>query len=266
MGLTEPDQILFANKRFSAGVEKEIAAQLIGLVYDAVQLLIGQVHLISVFRRPAAGTMQVAGRSGIHQNSPRNVAVILLCQLIMDFSVPEGGVDDKVFKYSTAHLGIHIGENVQNQPVPVVIRVFQDLIAESWLLRARFSGINLSMYSPSFGKFSFGFLSIYSYIIRSPAVCIVFISSICLIPFLVNIIVKLEKRMPVHSRFSRQASGLCRDAYLRFVIITPMTRITATTATTTTFAIVFCPPAPLSSLISLSLYQPITCTVLEFHL
>ena len=76
--------IIFSHKRFSAGQQIQVDAELFALRYDFIHIREGEIMLIAVGARPAAFAMHIARRGWIEQNQPRNIAVILL-PVISDF-------------------------------------------------------------------------------------------------------------------------------------------------------------------------------------
>src|SRR5699024_10108410 len=76
MRFTQAEQIVLAYHRFTAGVEEHIGSQFIGLIDDVIQFLIAQIQLITVFCRPTAGAMKVAGGSGVQQDCPGAIASV----------------------------------------------------------------------------------------------------------------------------------------------------------------------------------------------
>ena len=76
MFLAETDQVFFADKRFTTGVNVHIYAQFFALSDDIVDFVVSQIEFMTIFSSPASGTMQVTGRSRIEKNCPRNVTVV----------------------------------------------------------------------------------------------------------------------------------------------------------------------------------------------
>ena len=84
MTLTESNQIFFANQGFSASVDVHVDTELFTLFYyviDGVQI---QVQFVTVLSSPAAGTVQITGRSRVEKDSPGNVAVLFCHDILMD--------------------------------------------------------------------------------------------------------------------------------------------------------------------------------------
>ena len=123
MGLAQPDDVLFAHQRLAAGVEEEVAAQVVGLADDAVYLLVGQVELVAVLGRPAAGAVQVAGGGGVEQNGPGDVAAVLFGVALLLLVAKEAGVEAEVAEGGLEHVVVHVAPQVHQVAVPDVFRV-----------------------------------------------------------------------------------------------------------------------------------------------
>ena len=78
MTFAQGDDILLPHQWFTAGINEEVAAELLSLSNHTVQLFQCQIQFIAILRRPAAGAVQIAGAGRIKQNRPRNVAVVFL--------------------------------------------------------------------------------------------------------------------------------------------------------------------------------------------
>ena len=96
MGLAQLDNVFLANQGFASGKQEEIAAKLVGLIHDAVHFRVAQVQLVAVLCRPAAGAMEVAGRGGVHQNGPGDVAAVLFPVLFLLGITKQRGVQTKI--------------------------------------------------------------------------------------------------------------------------------------------------------------------------
>ena len=83
MLLAQPDQVFFPDHRLSSCVDIHIDSQFFSLTYDIVDLIIGKVQFVAVFRSPAAGAVKVAGAGGIQQDGPGNIAAVFLSALFL---------------------------------------------------------------------------------------------------------------------------------------------------------------------------------------
>ena len=78
MFFTQFNDIRFPHQRFAAGIHIEINTQFFSLCDDPVQIFVGQVQFVTVLCCPTAGTVQVTGAGRIHQDQPRNIALMCL--------------------------------------------------------------------------------------------------------------------------------------------------------------------------------------------
>ena len=79
---------------------------------------------MSVFRRPAAGAVQVAGRGGVQQNGPGHIAPLFFPHSLLPAAADQGGIDNKVFQKGLPHAHIQL-EHLPDQLIPVALRVLQ---------------------------------------------------------------------------------------------------------------------------------------------
>ena len=126
----ELDNVILAHERLAAGIDVKIDAELFALQDNFVQSF--QIHgkTVAVVGRPASDAVQVAGGGGVHQDGPRDVAVVNLFQLILPFAAEHGRVDQEVFKHLFAHAGIDVVPKAEQKPVPVVVFIFNDFVEE----------------------------------------------------------------------------------------------------------------------------------------
>ena len=121
MLLAQTDDIVLSHQRFSADEQINIGSQLHPLLHDTVHFFIGQVHMVSILRRPASRTLQVTGTGGIQKNRPWNIAVIFLPVLFLSLIAEQASVDDKIFKNPVSHSRIDIRPQAHHQLMPVII-------------------------------------------------------------------------------------------------------------------------------------------------
>ena len=122
----------FAYQRLAAGVNVHIGAQLFALGDDRVQIIQAQVELVTVFRRPAAGAVHIAGGGGVQQDGPGDVAVLPLADLLLDGAALQTGIEQEVLSKGLPHPHIQL-EEPQDQLIPVVL--FLNSLAEGIPLR-----------------------------------------------------------------------------------------------------------------------------------
>ena len=82
---------------------------------------------MSVFCRPAADAVHVAGRGGVEKDRPWDVAVILLPHLSLDGTADEVGIYEEVHHDCPEHLRIYLTEQLQNETVIGIVLVLDDL-------------------------------------------------------------------------------------------------------------------------------------------
>ena len=123
--LAKADQIGLAHQRFAAGIDVNIGPQFLALPDHIVQLFEGEVQLVAILRRPAAGAVEVAGRGGVHQDRPGNVALILVLQLHGSGRADQRAVDCNGFYQLFPLLVIDVGPQALYQLRPVIVRVCQ---------------------------------------------------------------------------------------------------------------------------------------------
>lgn len=73
---TKFQDVRFADQRFAASEEVEMAAYFFALAYDFIHDIVGQVQGVTIFGSPAADAVQVAGAGRVEEDGPGNIAVI----------------------------------------------------------------------------------------------------------------------------------------------------------------------------------------------
>ena len=127
MLFTQGDQVLFANQRLTTGIYVHVYAHFLALSDDGIDLVKGQVELVAVFRGPAASAVQVAGGGRVKKDSPRNIAIIFFPVFLLLWPANDIRVEEEIFKGSLQNLRIRFLQNVHNELIHVVLRVFQHL-------------------------------------------------------------------------------------------------------------------------------------------
>ena len=138
--LAQGDDVLLAHQGLAAGVNVQIDAKLLALGDDGVDLVKGQIELIAVLRRPAAGAVQVAGRGGVQQDGPGDVAVVFLAQLLLLGPAHQVGVDKEVGEDRLQHVGIGLGPDLLDELIPTGLGIADDLVEHRALGRQGVSG------------------------------------------------------------------------------------------------------------------------------
>ena len=123
MLLTKADQVFFAHQRFSSCVYVQVNTQLFALLYNIVDLIIGQIQFIAIFRSPTPGTVQIAGAGGIQQNRPGDIAAVFLTAFLLRLPAGKNRVDKKVYRGGFHHMGIDLIEHMTDIPVIGMLRI-----------------------------------------------------------------------------------------------------------------------------------------------
>jgi hypothetical protein len=124
VSFAQRDDVPLAHERFAAGINIEVGAELLALPDDPVEQGAAHGELGAVFRGPASGAFEVAGRGGVHQDGPGDIAVFPFRRFFSLVVVQDGCVDDKVGKQHPPGLRVQIGIDVFQKEVPVVLLVF----------------------------------------------------------------------------------------------------------------------------------------------
>ena len=117
------NEVVPAHHGLAAGVDVDIHPQLLALGDDAVDFVKGEIELVAVFRRPAAGAVEVAGGGGVQQDGPGDIAAVPRAGLLLDFPADEIAVEHKILKEGLAHPAVNVRPQAADEPVPVVVRV-----------------------------------------------------------------------------------------------------------------------------------------------
>ena len=121
--VAQGDQVVPAHHRLPAGIDVDVHSQLLTLGDDAVNLVKAQVQLVAVFRRPTAGAVQVAGRGGIQQNGPGDVAAVFRPGLLLFLPSDQVAVQNEIFKKGPTYPIVDVCPHALDEPVPVVVGI-----------------------------------------------------------------------------------------------------------------------------------------------
>ena len=100
------EHVLLAHQRLAAGQHIQIHAQLLALRNDLVHILKAEVVLVAVLACPAAHAVHIAGRGGVEQNQPRDVALVFDAVLADHLSAAEEGFVAQIQRGGTRHMGV----------------------------------------------------------------------------------------------------------------------------------------------------------------
>ena len=121
--LTETDDIFLSHQWLSTSKQIDVCTESNSLIDDIVHLFIGQVHMVSILCRPAAGAFQVACTGGIQKDGPGDIAVIFLFIILLPLIPQQTTVDDQVFKHPVSHARINVRPQAHYKLMPVVILI-----------------------------------------------------------------------------------------------------------------------------------------------
>ncbi len=141
MLLAQTDDIRLPHQRLSTGVDVHVYAHFLALADNVVDLVKGQVQPVAIFRRPAAGAVQVAGAGGIQQDSPGNIAVIFFLQLLLNRPADHILVDKKIDQHCLNNFRIHIPQDMPYKIMIGVFRVIHQIAELLELVRIHFSRV-----------------------------------------------------------------------------------------------------------------------------
>ena len=125
--LRQLQDIGLAHQRLAAGQHVQVYAQLLALGNDLVHILKAEVVLVAVLTGPAAHAMHVAGRGGVEQDQPRNVALVLHAVLADGLSAAEEGFIAQIQCRGAGHVGIGLIQHAVDELGPLAAGVGQGL-------------------------------------------------------------------------------------------------------------------------------------------
>ena len=123
MLLAQLQDVIFTNQRFAACEHVEIDAELLALGDDPVQILIAQVQPVAVLCSPASDTVKIAGTRGIHQDQPRDIAVIFHTVRADRLGPVEHRLKAKIQKRHLQHIRIELIDKTVQILIPLFIRI-----------------------------------------------------------------------------------------------------------------------------------------------
>ena len=128
------DDILLPHQWFTAGINEEVATELLSLSNHTVQLFQCQIQFIAILRCPAAGAVQIAARCGVHQDGPGNVTVIFGAVGKAGGRSDHTGVDDEILHQFAPLPIVNFRIDTFYQLIPVTVLVQQDVPHHSGLV------------------------------------------------------------------------------------------------------------------------------------
>ena len=128
------DDILLPHQWFTAGINEEVATELLSLSNHTVQLFQCQIQFIAILRCPAAGAVQIAAGCGVHQDGPGNVTVIFGAVGKAGGRSDHTGVDDEILHQFAPLPIVNFRIDTFYQLIPVTVLVQQDVPHHSGLV------------------------------------------------------------------------------------------------------------------------------------
>ena len=121
----QTENIRLPHQRLAAGEHIEIDPQLLALGDDLVHILKAEVVFVAVLARPASHAVHIASRSGVEQDQPRDIAVVLCAILADGLCPPEERLIAKVERRGACHAGRGLVEHTVDELRPLAVRIGQ---------------------------------------------------------------------------------------------------------------------------------------------
>ena len=126
--LGQLEDISLAHQRLTAGEHVQINAQLLTLGDDLIHIVKAQVVLVAVLTGPAAHAVHIAGRGGVKQDQPGNVALIFDTILADGLGAAEEGLIAQVQGRGAGHVGVQLVQHTVDELRPLAVGVGQGLL------------------------------------------------------------------------------------------------------------------------------------------
>ena len=126
--LGQLEDISLAHQRLTAGEHVQINAQLLALGDDLIHIVKAQVVLVAVLTGPAAHAVHIAGRGGVKQDQPGNVALIFDTILADGLGAAEEGLIAQVQGRGAGHVGVQLVQHTVDELRPLAVGVGQGLL------------------------------------------------------------------------------------------------------------------------------------------
>ena len=125
MLLGQLEDIRLADQRLAARQHIEVDAQLLALSDDLIHICKAEVVLVAVLPGPAAHAVHVAGRGGVKQDQPGDVALVLDAVLPDGLGAPEKRLVPQVESRGAGHVGVGLVQHAVDELGPLAVRVAQ---------------------------------------------------------------------------------------------------------------------------------------------
>ena len=123
----QTENIRLPHQRLAAGEHIEIDPQLLALGDDLVHILKAEVVFVAVLARPAPHAVHIASRSGVEQDQPRNVALILHAVLADGLGAAEESLVAQIQRHGAGHVGVGLIQHTVDELGPLAVGVGQGL-------------------------------------------------------------------------------------------------------------------------------------------
>ena len=111
----------------AAGQHIQVNAQLLSLRNDLVHVLKAEVVLVAVLACPAAHAVHIAGRGGVEQDQPGDIALVLDAVLADGLGSAEEGFVAQIQRGGTRHMGVGLIQHAVDKFRPLAVGVGQHL-------------------------------------------------------------------------------------------------------------------------------------------
>ena len=126
--LGQLEDIGLAHQRLTTGEHVQINAQFLALGDDLIHIVKAQVVLVAILTGPAAHAVHIAGRGGVEQDQPGNVALIFDTILADGLGTAEEGLIAQVQGRGAGHVGVQLVQHTVDELRPLAVGVGQGLL------------------------------------------------------------------------------------------------------------------------------------------
>ena len=128
MLLAQTNDILLPYQRFTAGIDIHVDSEFFSLTDDIIDLLKGKIQLVAVFRSPASGAVKVTCGSGIQQDCPRDVAVVLLTKLFLNLPALQVYIKEEIVDDSLDDFTVYVEQDVSDIRIIRMLRILDGIL------------------------------------------------------------------------------------------------------------------------------------------
>ena len=121
------EHVLLAHQRLAAGQHIQVNAQFLALRDDLVHILKAEVVLVAVLTCPAANAVHIAGRGGVEQDQPGDIALVLDAVLADGLGAAEEGFVAQIQRSGARHMGVGLVQHTVDEFRPLAVGVGQHL-------------------------------------------------------------------------------------------------------------------------------------------